>query len=165
MCICLGCRWPKWSWHDKVDLINICFSPGSLPVTSSTQCPIRSARSNTDRVCELSLSPQPPKYLLLVFSHAYLDAVAQWGPGGLLVPYLRAFWSLWMQSAAKGWCFRDCRNLWTWGRRMLLGGKRPVHNHNSSQPFSSLYLHEERSRRKKNYSWHGHFRFALPNTG
>lgn len=99
--------------------------------------------------CELSLSLQPPTYPLLIFSHTYLDAVAWSWLEGLLVTYLRAFCSLWMQSAAKGWCFRDCRNLWTWGRRMLLGGKRPVHNHNSSQPFSSLYLHEEKPRRKE----------------
>lgn len=26
---------------------------------------------------------------------------------------------------------------------MLLGGKRPVHSHSSSQPFSSLYLWEK----------------------
>lgn len=165
MSVCLGFRWLKWRWQDKVDLINLYFSPGSLPVTFSTQCPFCSAWLNAERSCELSLSPQPPQSLLLVLSHAYLDAVARSGLGGLLVPYLRAFWSLWMQSAAKGWCFRDCRNLWTWGRRMLLGGKRPVHNHNSSQPFSSLYLHEERPRRKKNHSWHGHFGSALPNTG
>lgn len=99
--------------------------------------------------CELSLCPQSPKYLPVVLFHTYLDVVVQSGLGGLSVPYLKAFWSLWMQSAAKGWCFRDCRNLWTWGRRMLLGGKRPVHNHNSSQPFSSLYLHKKRPRREK----------------
>lgn len=84
-----------------------------------------------------------------LYFFTYLDVVVQSGLGSLSEPYLKAFWSLWMQSAAKGWCFRDCRNLWTWGRRMLLGGKRPVHNHNSSQPFSSLYLHKKRPRRKK----------------
>lgn len=57
--------------------------------------------------------------------------------------YLRAFWSLCRQSMARGQCLRDCRKRCTWGRRMLLGGKRPVHSHSSSQPRSSLYLWEE----------------------
>lgn len=42
------------------------------------------------------------KYLPVVFSHTYLDVVGQSRLGGLLVPHLKAFWSLWMQSAAKG---------------------------------------------------------------
>lgn len=122
----------------------------SATASSSTQSPFSSAWLNAEKGCELSLSQKLlPKYLLLVISNAYLDAVTWSGWWGLLVLYLRAFWSLWMQSAANGWCFRDCRNLWTWGRRMLLGGKRPVHNHSSSQPFSSLYLNEETSRREK----------------
>lgn len=122
----------------------------SATASSSTQSPFSSAWLNAEKGCELSLSQQLlPKYLLLVISNAYLDAVTWSGLRGLLVLYLRAFWSLWIQSAANGWCFRDCRNLWTWGRRMLLGGKRPVHNHSSSQPFSSLYLNKETSRREK----------------
>lgn len=58
-------------------------------------------------------------------------------------PYLRAFWSRCRQSMASGQCLRDCRKRCTWGRRMLLGGKSPVHNQSSSQPRSSLYLREE----------------------
>ena len=58
-------------------------------------------------------------------------------------PYLRAFWSRCRQSMASGQCLRDCRKRCTWGRRMLLGGKSPVHNQSSSQPRSSLYLWEE----------------------
>lgn len=53
----------------------------------------------------------------------------------------RAFCSLCMQSAARGECFFACRNFWTWGSRMLLGGNKPVHSQSSSQPLSSLYLH------------------------
>lgn len=58
-------------------------------------------------------------------------------------PYLRAFWSRCRQSMARGSALRDCRKRCTWGRRMLLGGKSPVHNQSSSQPRSSLYLREE----------------------
>lgn len=57
--------------------------------------------------------------------------------------YLRAFWSRCRQSMASGQCLRDCRKRCTWGRRMLLGGKSPVHSQSSSQPRSSLYLQEE----------------------
>lgn len=57
--------------------------------------------------------------------------------------YLRAFCSRCRQSMASGQCLRDCRKRCTWGRRMLLGGKRPVHSQSSSQPRSSLYLQGE----------------------
>lgn len=58
-------------------------------------------------------------------------------------PYLRAFWRRCRQSRASGQCLRDCRKRCTWGRRTLLGGKRPVHSQSSSQPRSSLYLPED----------------------
>lgn len=71
--------------------------------TSSTQSPFSSVWLNAEKGCELPVSLQLlPKHLLLVISNAYLDAVTWSGLGGLLVLYLRAFWSLWMQSAANG---------------------------------------------------------------
>lgn len=36
---------------------------------------------------------------------------------------------------------------------MLLGGKRPVHNHSSSQPLSSLYLWEKDQSDRDHAPW------------
>lgn len=82
-----------------------------------------------------------------VSSHKSSVATAEPGACPQLCPfrlqYLRAFWSRCRQSTASGQCLRDCRKRCTWGRRTLLGGKRPVHSQSSSQPRSSLYLQEE----------------------
>ena len=65
--------------------------------------------------------------------------------------YRRALCSLCMQSPERGWCFLDWRKRWMCGISTLLGGNRPVHNHSSSQPFSSLYLQQHKAHVK---SWY-----------
>lgn len=114
---------------------NLCFAgscgiPGTGPDCCVWSCPYPQGTCPTSP-CGRQPSPVPS-------SHPELGPVQ-----ACVRAYLRAFCSRCRQSTASGQCLRDCRKRCTWGRRMLLGGKRPVHSQNSSQPRSSLYLQEE----------------------
>lgn len=118
---------------------NLCFAgscgiPGTGPDCCVWSCPYPQGTCPTSP-CGRQPSPVPSSHPELGPVQACVRACVR--------AYLRAFCSRCRQSTASGQCLRDCRKRCTWGRRMLLGGKRPVHSQNSSQPRSSLYLQEE----------------------